>query len=322
MSKNICFFEPNSILAERMVDYWTSHGLEGYDIRCYSDGELFLEHFSKFSASVWILDACIRKRLPEMPPGNVLWTSESEEEAGTIFKYRSAEVLLQSILSCVRGDDTALQREAGTLLIGLYTPVRRSLQTTFGITLSHILSQKGRTLYLNLEGYSGFEQKYPGYYPKDISDFIYHFNHSKEKNPMLVTNFIYRLGDIDIIPPVLNVANLQDITGEMWKQILCFLQECKLYDYIIVDVSDFVHGIFDILKMSRVIFSLTKSDEQAMGKWQQYCSVLNMLGLQEVVQKTRNISLPNISAVPTNFEAYVSCPFSDYVEQTIKEVGL
>ncbi len=322
MNKNICFFEPNMVLAERMVDYWMSHGLERYSISTYSDEGLFLEHAPKISARMWILDVSVRGRIPIQSFDDVLWLSNSQEEPDTIFKYRSAAVLLQMILNCLRDYDTIPQQRTEPFLISLYTPVHRSLQTTFGITLSHILSRKGRTLYLNLEGYSGFEKMFPDCYSKDISDFIYSFTHSKEKIPTITANFIYRLGEVDMIPPVLNAANLQEITGETWQDMLRVLQESKVYDYIVVDISDFTRGVFDILKISQVIFSLTQNDEQAGMKWQQYCGVLETLGLEEIIQRTQKMSLPHISMLPKTFEEYVPSAFSEYVEQSAKEVGL
>lgn len=322
MNRNICFYEPDEILAERFVEYFLSHGLGEYNICYYSDQELLLKSIPAMSVRLWILDVSIREQFPLQGAGNVLWLTGSKEDADAIFKYRSAAVLLQTILSCLEVSRVPGDKRAGPLLIAFYTPIRRSLQTTYAMTLSHVLSRRGRTLYLNLEGYSGFEQMYPGCYSKDISDFIYYFHHSKENNPTQTMNFIYRLGEVDMIPPVLNPANLQGITSEMWQSVLRALSESKVYDYIVLDISDFICGAFDILKMSHHIFSLKKPGERAEAKWQQYIALLEALGLQDITLKTQEISLPHIHTLPVSLENCETGELLDYVEQAAKEVGL
>lgn len=322
MSKSICFFEPDEAMAEKLIDYWANHGLEGVSICYYSDKGRFLEDYSGLFATLWILDCSIKESLLSLPSGRILWWTDREGDTEALFKYRSAAVMLQTILGYLGDEAVPASRVPGTFLIGLYSPTRQCLQTTFGITLSHILSRKGRTLYLNLEGYSGFESMLTGFYSKDISDFIYYVNHSKDKNPLITTNFIYRLGDVDMIPPVLNPANLYDITEEMWLYMLSVLQKSGLYDFIIVDVSDFVHGSFGILRLCQVVFSLCGSDTTACAKWQQYQSLLEETGFRDVMDRTRKLEVPQMPVPSLNLEGCMHGPFTEFVEHAVREAGV
>ena len=220
MSRKICFFEPDEALAGKLIDYWLSHGLAGYSICYYSDKEKWLSDYTTICADLWILDRSLRSVISQMPSGRVLWWSDQVEDASAVFKYRSAAVLQHTIQGYFGADSTA----SGTELISLYSPIKRCLQTTFGITLSHLLSKKRRILYLNLEGYSGLERTFSDSYSKDISDFIYYVNQTSENIPLLIQKFVYRLGEVDVIPPVLNPGNLQDITENMWLHMLNTLQ--------------------------------------------------------------------------------------------------
>lgn len=321
-SIDICFFEPDEIFAERLMEYWMTHGLEKYGISYYSDQQLFLERFATEKARLWVVDSSIKECLPEPLPYNILWFSDNPDDSESVFKYRSAANLLQTILGYLEVNKKVSMQESSTCLVSLYTPVKRSSQTILGITISHILSQKGRILYLNLEGYSGFYERFPETYSKDISDFIYSFYHSKEKFPFYTTNFIYRMGEVDVIPPVLNPINLQEISGEMWKQVLGALIESAMYEFIIVDASDFVQGIFDILQMSRVIISTSQSDAQSERKWQQYQKLLEGLGLEDILGKSHKVVIPNGMEIPSNMERYMPGMFSDYAENLLRKVGI
>ena len=298
-----------------------SHGLEQYQVSYYSDAELFLDYFAKTVAKVWVLDCSIRERMPRVCEEPILWMSNTLDEPDTIFKYRSASILLQTILHYVGKGTTQVECGCHTQLISFYTPIKRSLQTSFAMTAAHILSQKGRTLYLNLEGYSGFSQLLSGYYSKDISDFIYSIYHSKENFPLNTTNFIYRLGAVDVIPPVLNPINLREISRDMWLHMLTQLQRSGLYEYIILDLSDFMEGIFDILKYSQFVFSLSKSDEKAEEKWRQYRLLLEGLGLEKLWEDTHKVVVPHQLGMPMNLEAYEPGNFTDYVAKILGEVG-
>ena len=318
MNKKICFFEPDEKLAGKMIDYWLDHGLEGYNICYYSEEERWLADCHTLASELWILDNSLQEYSSQIHSGRVVWWSDRLDEPDTLFKYRSAAILLHAIKGYLGTE--SLEKE--TDLISLYSPIKRCHQTTFGITLSHLLSKKGRVLYLNLEGYSGFERTLIDTYSKDISDFLYYVNQKSENIPLLIQKYVYRLNELDIIPPVLNPANIQDISEEKWVSMLEVLRKSGLYDYIIVDVSDFIHGTFSILRESQIIFSLTKSDFQADAKWQQYSSVLRETGYSDILNKTRTTEVPHIAVCSVNFQECLQSPMLECVTKAAKEAGL
>ena len=321
MNGKICFFEPNEALAERLVDYWLGHGLAQYSIFYYSDVGKWQQDAPGLFADLWILDRSLESVISEPLPGRILWWTERPDDTEAVFKYRSAAVLLHTILGSLQ-ECSSGETIRGTKLISLYSPIKRCLQTTFGIQLAHLLSKKGRILYLNLEGYSGFERMLSGTFSKDISDFIYYVNQSSENISLITQNYIYRLGEVDVIPPVLNPRNLQDITEEMWLHMLSILQKSELYDFIIIDVSDFIQGTFSILRASQIIFSLTKSNDRASAKWLQYCSILEESGYMDILDKTRRTELPHIALLPADLEMGISEPLIEVVSQAAREAGL
>lgn len=318
MKKTICFFEPDESLAGKLIDYWLGHGFAGYRISYYSDEEKWLADYASITADLWILDRSLEKRIPKRPTGRILWWTDRPEDTEAIFKYRSAAVLLHTVQGYLTAEGTV----SGAGVISLYSPVKRCGQTTFGITLSQLLSRKGRILYLNLEGYSGLERIFSDSYSKDISDFIYYVNQTSENIPLIIQKFVYRLGEADMIPPVLNPTNLQDITEEKWLYTLDILKNCGLYDYIVLDISDFVHGIFSILRESQVIFSAAKADAGAEAKWQQYSSILIESGYGDVLEKTRKLEMPHMAVYLGSPEGYIQGPMAELVEEAAREAGI
>ena len=68
---------------------------------------------------------------------------------------------------------TRSQRLGNVQLIGIYTPVRRCLQTTFSFTLGQLLARRHKVLYLNFECYSGLARMLQREFRTDLSDLIY-----------------------------------------------------------------------------------------------------------------------------------------------------
>ena len=187
MNKEICFFEPDEKLAGKMIDYWLDHGLNEYNIFYYSDEERWLADCHALTPELWILDISLRESVGQVHSGRIVWWSDRLEETDALFKYRSAAILLHAIKGYLGTENV----EKGTDIISLYSPIKRCHQTTFGITLSHLLSKKGRVLYLNLEGYSGFERTIADIYSKDISDFLYYVNQKSESIPLIIQKYVY-----------------------------------------------------------------------------------------------------------------------------------
>ncbi len=322
MKKRICFFEPDEALAGRLIDYWLGHGLHSYYISYYSDAERWLKDYRSISADLWILDRSLQQLVDKLPTGRILWWTDQVEDREAVFKYRSAAVLLHTL----QGYLEAERASSGVGLISLYSPVKHGTQTAFGITISHILSTQKRILYLNLEGYSGLDRVLSDSYSKDISDFIYYINQDIHQTsndiPLIIQKFIRRLGEVDMIPPVLNPVNLQEITEDMWLHALDLLQGSGLYDYIIIDISDFVRGIFAVLRESRVIYSLNSQAGRDEAKWQQYCSVLDKLGYGEILDRTRTPVIPELAIGNLGAEDCRRGPLAELAEQEVCAAGL
>ena len=88
--------------------------------------------------------------------------TENTDEAGIcrIYRYQPAGHIMRSLLANLEEEqaDTGgcRQKKHGTEIIGVYTPVKRCMQTSFCILLGQMLAKRKRTLYLNMECFSGF----------------------------------------------------------------------------------------------------------------------------------------------------------------------
>lgn len=320
--KRIYLIAPDEKYSGRLIDYLASRSKGDFQFSSYSAVEQLPQDCRKEGADLWIIDKdyWAEGHWTE-PKGRIIWITHDAEDTDGFFMYHSAEVLghmLDQIFSFGKG---ALCQGVSKL-VSLYSPVRRCGQTAFGIHLAHVLAMRGRTLYINLESYSGFEQRAPYHFTKDISDFLYEFTQNPNQFLEHISNYIYPLGKADLLPPVLSPENICPISGETWSAFFHRLLQAGIYDYLLLDIGEAVQGISDILYDSHVIFSSKTEDESARRKWQQYTSLLQSTGKEAVLDKTVFYQIPAVGEEAFSAYEQASGPLMLYAEEKRKEAGL
>jgi cellulose biosynthesis protein BcsQ len=174
----------------------------------------------------------------------------------------------------------------------VYSPVGRQGQTTFALTLGEILAETKQVLYLNFDEFSGFEELFQTKYQKDISDLIY-FARQKESGLIFKFNSVVQtFHELAYVPPALSPADIRDVTGEEWMEFLQEITtECE-YDIIILDLSEQVDELFQILRLCDRVYMPIWDDMISQAKLAQYEKLLHMLEMKDVIDKTKKIHLP------------------------------
>jgi cellulose biosynthesis protein BcsQ len=170
--------------------------------------------------------------------------------------------------------------------------VGRQGQTTFALTLGEILAETKQVLYLNFDEFSGFEELFQTKYQKDISDLIY-FARQKESGLIYKFNSVVQtFHELSYVPPALSPADIRDVTGEEWMEFLQEITtECE-YDIIILDLSEQVDELFQILRLCDRVYMPIWDDVISQAKLAQYEKLLHMLEMKDVIDKTKKIHLP------------------------------
>ena len=268
--------------------------------------------------------------LKEIVKGDVIVLSEEErEEEGrnSIYKYQPCENILREVMCyCAEGEYASSSlglleyADRGRLhLIGLYTPIHRCMQTTFAITLGEILAKKHKVLYLNFESFSGLERRLQREFMTDMSDLIYYMTNAKEAFFYKLKGMTQTFQQLDYIPPVFSFMDLARITEQQWISMFREIERLTSYEYLILDLSAHMQGLFEILRMCEKVFTIVREDDMALSKLQQYEKLLERTEYEDVIRKTKRYKLPLIRNVPYNLLELTHCDLADYVRKLIKE---
>lgn len=240
-----------------------------------------------------------------------------------ISKFQEPEKILETLAEAVTGfvgwnleltaEDTQVK------LIGMYSPVKRCLQTSFALTMGQILAKQHRTLYFNFECCSGFGQMLGREFPIDMMDLMYYFRCDKEKLALKLPSIIQNINGLDYIPPIQSHMGLREANGGQWLELCKGIAGIREYEYMILDLDDGMDGLFDLLRNCHKIYTITKEDSFAVAKLGQYEQILKFNELEEIADKTVKCKFPVFKELPVNLELMTHGELAAYAKAIVKE---
>ncbi|MBO5165197.1 MAG: hypothetical protein IJ405_08415 [Lachnospiraceae bacterium] len=240
-----------------------------------------------------------------------------------IDKYQKAEniwrELMDSYADMLTGEKQTLTGKGSAKIIGMYSPVRRCLQTSFALTLGQVLAEKKKTLYISFEHYAGWNRLLDKNVRGDLAALLYFAEEQGEKFFCRMQSMTLKIGQLYYIPPAYAGQNLIYVKGQDWQKLLRKIAEEGGYDYIILDLSESIQGTFELLRMCDRIYTLVREDEQAQAKLLQYEELLREYDYEDVLDKTDKQLLPQFTGLPERMEQYTGGELAAYVRKLIKE---
>lgn len=257
---------------------------------------------------------------------NIFVLQENEECLETdyqyINKYQSPEDVVREMFGSIKELDGYIGKKSlksQAKLIGVYSPVRRCLQTSFALTMGQLLSKEHRVLYLNFECYSGFSHLLHRDFQADMLDMVYYFRCAKEKFSMRFSSIVQNVNGLDFIPPGQSGVDMKEITGENWFELIEAIEEVSDYEYMILDLTDDMNGLFELLSVCHKIYTITKDDGFAMAKMKQYEKILQLNDLSDISEKTVKCRFPFFNKLPEDINLMTYGEFAGYVKAIIQE---
>ena len=87
---------------------------------------------------------------------------------------------------------------------------------------------------------------------------------------------------------------------------------------MILDLSESIQGLLEVLQLCIRVFTLTKEDHMSQCKLDQYEQLLSLCEKEEVKVKTKKLSLPYFRRLPAEMEQYTRGELADYVRKEIE----
>ena len=218
-----------------------------------------------------------------------------QTEYPIIYKYQSCPQILRQAMDFYAEQAAAVPgvvlRREKMKCIGVYSPVGRTGQTGFALALGKEIAKKKRTLYLNLEEYSGFSELYPTEEGWTLSELLYFLKQGKPAFGWKLEGLIRSLGELDYIPPLHSPVEYEQVKREDWKELLELLGRESRYEVVILDLSGVVDGWYELLEECSCVYTPVEKDETAKAKLRQYEETMKLLELEEGLERTQKLEL-------------------------------
>ena len=237
-------------------------------------------------------------------------------------KYQSCEQIIRELLDYVVKEEILGRGISNTKelkLIGVYSPVGKCLKTSFSFVLGQLLSKKHKVLYLNLESYSGLGKLLQKEFSTDMSELIYYLQNSTDKFIYRMGSMTQRAGELDVLPPFDSFLDFVSVSRDEWIRLFQEIERGSDYEYLILDLSDGVQGLFDILRLCDVIYTLSREDGFAMAKIAQYEDVLKKSNYEDIWKKTKHCTIPLIKNLPPGLMQLTYTELAELVRERIME---
>lgn len=314
--------------AQLMTEYLKKNKELPWKIHTYTSvQELVKEEKGNLELLV-ISESAYCEEVQELGASRTVVLSESGvmqwEQVFYVDKYQQAEEVLKELIQVyMEIADTRLpklRKGSKTTFIGNYSPVRRAMQTSFALTMGQILAKEHATLYLNFEHYAGIAELRPDMQTTDMADLLYFLKADKERFRLRVQSICKHMGNLNYIPPMKSGQNLLSIAVSDWLELFQRIEDMGEYEYVILDLSESMQGLFEILRMCKVVFTLTQEDRIAKSKLLQYEQLLSLYEYEDVLEKTRRLKLPHIQRLPEGLEQLTRGDLAALVNDLLKGI--
>ena len=246
-----------------------------------------------------------------------------EETAILIDRFQSREVLINSVLKVLpEGMNSSSQKRLGSCawkVIGIYSPIRRCLQTTFALAMGQLLGVDHRVLYMNFENYSGFSGWFNTEFGNDVTDLLYYFDCERDKLSLRIPLMVHRIGNLDILPPAQSYYDTYDRTGSRWVEMFKEVEGATDYEYLILDLTDSMNGLLEVMEYCDRIYTLVRDDIISRSKIEQYENWMVEHSRADIMGKTLKFDLPEFIDVPVKPDMFAHSELAGYVKAVITD---
>lgn len=325
--KILAIFDCEEGYAYRLMDFISEKENIPFEIHVFTQKEKFFAYADKEEIQCLLIsENAYQSETANLKIPYIIILNESgkilNEALYHINKYQSCEHVVRELMSYYteRVKDADIKLRTGMKrmqIIGIYTPVGRCLQTTFSLTLGQMLARQYKTLYLNFENYSGMGRMLNREFKHDISDLAYYFNCAREKLCYRMESMTETVNGLDFIPPAAIYQNLAGIRGTQWNDLFLEIEKVSEYEFLILDLSDCIMDLWEVLKNCDYVYTIVKEDGLAMAKLEQYERALESMNYKEIAAKTTKWKLPWFQRLPLYLEELTYGELAAYIKREV-----
>ena len=271
-------FDLEADYVQAFADYLNKKHQVSFDVHAFTSGESLAEFAGKHRIELLIVSAgAFSREIRAIDTGKTVVLSDGSEVPegyDCVYKYQAISHVLQEVMAVYSDAEKkhavspVLKNKA--LIYGVYSPLGRCGKTSFALALGQELARKSPTLYLNLEGCSGFEGLTGQTFSRCLSDLLYYARQGDEGFIHRVNVMIHTVERLDYIPPV---RMEDDIRQAQWKDLEYLISELtrhSAYEILVIDFGRDLQDPWPLMETCAAIFLPVLEDIVSQCKLAQF----------------------------------------------------
>lgn len=252
----------------------------------------------------------------------MLDSKEGVDGNNRIYKYQNCDVVLKEILkmaSSIEDINVYINRSTTMKVIAVYTPNDSRIATSIALDIGKLLSGRASTLFISLDGMSVIPDITGIEFDMDMSD-LFCENMTEGGLSNAIIGSVRRLGNMDILPIMHNYQDMASVTNEEWKNFIRDIERKSDYEYVVIDLTESVRNLFDILKLANYICVVASKGTVDGYRYRQFMKEIEILYDSELKERINTFFVDVKSEIVFETSAGSMGPFGNYSRQFVSGV--
>lgn len=304
MGHRIVLFDVEDVFVKGLCAYLNDRYQAYFESMAFDDADKLLNYLkgnecrmcfvSKAKLDAYQMEQLLGFDIP------LVWFCTLRQEEG-IFQFQPVSRIAKEILDryleayaddCMPQHCQNQNRKAD--IIGFYSPQRSNWQSMTAIAFGQQLAAKRKTLYLNFEPFSGFSYLLQKKFSHDLSDLLFYLKEDEGKLLLRLQSILEKTGELWYIPPAASFPDIRETGLKTWKTLLYFLMYQTDMEVLILDFSEQVDGLFELLSMCDVICMGSEDHFLWQAKKEEYLHLVQGLKKEDILSKTVEYHIPTV----------------------------
>ncbi len=321
--------DPESEYAENFADYLNQKNQLPFEVHAFTSPEALVAFAREHPIELLLVNAsALTREVKLLETGKLVILSEGEEcpdPYDSVYKYQSTSRIVQETMA-VYGEGSTRYSLLPVLhknitVFGVYSPLGRCGKTTFALTLGQELARTRPTLYLSLDGWSGFSALMKRDFSRSFSDLLYYARLREEGMIHRINSAVVTKEHLDYIPPVTLEDDIRQATWEDLEYILNEIVSYSNYESIIIDIGNAFPDPFRLIQWCGTVFLPVLEDPVSVCKLNQFEHFLTDPAYNGIGEKITKVNVPLLSCAHSSdnyVEKLLWSETGEYVREILK----
>lgn len=294
MKEKVCFvFDENERYAVRLADYINDSHILPYQAMAFSDQDALAGCIGRYDIEFILTGKEIDPSKVDMSEISLCLrlTESALHGENEIYRFQSAERILQDVVSHISGYTRSFQSEESTVLVSVYSPATKCFKTTISLALAATAAEKGRTLWIGFEQFSGLSELLPAA-KGGLSEALYYYHVGGENSYGKIAGCTDSIHGFDYLAPVACADDISDIDTKEMLKFIDMVGKKGAYSYIIVDVDCVFNRPWELLEASTRIIMPKPLDYMGKRKEEDFNRYMQMSGRSGIINGIVRAEIP------------------------------